>query len=116
MRTRLLSCMLAVLPLAMALPSQVQAQDAPAAAAQAVYSKEQLDQLLAPIALYPDGVLAQVLMASTYPLEVVEAARWIEAVTSCCWASTALPRSWVHSSLSLIMVITCGKATRDCTL
>ena len=79
MRTSLLRCVLAVLPLAIAVPPPVQAQDAPAAAAQAVYSKEKLDQLLAPIALYPDGVLAQVLMASTYPLEVVEAARWIEA-------------------------------------
>jgi hypothetical protein len=37
----------------------------------------QLDQLVAPIALYPDPLLAQILMASTYPLEVVEAARWI---------------------------------------
>ena len=42
--------------------------------------------------------------------------RWTEARTSFCWASTALPRSWVHSSLSLIMVSVCGKATRDCTL
>src|SRR5271166_1628049 len=41
-------------------------------------SVEQLDALLAPIALYPDPLLTQVLMASTYPLEVVEAARWIE--------------------------------------
>ncbi len=37
---------------------------------------EQLDQLVAPIALYPDALLAQVLIASTYPLEVVEASRW----------------------------------------
>ena len=36
----------------------------------------QLEQLVAPIALYPDDLLSQVLMASTYPLEVVEAARW----------------------------------------
>ena len=40
---------------------------------------EQLDQMLAPIALYPDALLAQVLMAATYPLEVVEAARWSQA-------------------------------------
>ncbi len=79
MSTRLLRYMLAALPLVIALPPPVQAQDAPGAQAQAVYSKEQLDQLLAPIALYPDGVLAQVLMASTYPLEVVEAARWVKA-------------------------------------
>jgi len=43
------------------------------------YSQEQLDQLLAPVALYPDPLLAQVLMASTYPLEVVQAQRFVEA-------------------------------------
>jgi hypothetical protein len=36
-------------------------------------------QLVAPIALYPDSLLAQILMASTYPLEVVEAERWTQA-------------------------------------
>src|ERR1700716_4262613 len=40
------------------------------------FTPEQLDQLLAPIALYPDDLLAQTLMAASYPLEVVEAARW----------------------------------------
>src|ERR1700727_225349 len=39
-------------------------------------SEGQLEQLVAPISLYPDPLLTQVLMASTYPLEVVEAARW----------------------------------------
>jgi hypothetical protein len=39
----------------------------------------QLEQLVAPIALYPDSLLSQVLMASTYPLEIVEAARWSSA-------------------------------------
>jgi hypothetical protein len=39
---------------------------------------EELDQLVAPIALYPDALLANVLMASTYPLEVVEASRWAD--------------------------------------
>ena len=43
------------------------------------FSNEQLDQLLAPVALYPDALLAQVLMAATYPLEIVEAARWSQA-------------------------------------
>ena len=43
------------------------------------FSQQELDELLAPIALYPDALLAQVLMASTYPLEVVEAARWSKA-------------------------------------
>jgi len=40
------------------------------------FKQEELDQMLAPIALYPDSLLAQVLMASTYPLEVVQADRW----------------------------------------
>ena len=43
------------------------------------YTPEQLDQMLAPIALYPDALLAQTLMAAGYPLEVVEAARWSQA-------------------------------------
>ena len=42
-------------------------------------SMDQLESLVAPIALYPDNLLAQVLMASTYPLEVVQAARWLAA-------------------------------------
>jgi hypothetical protein len=47
-------------------------------AAPATYSQAQLEQLVAPIALYPDDLMSQVLMASTYPLEVVQAARWVK--------------------------------------
>src|SRR5262249_56924597 len=43
-----------------------------------ILPQDQLDALLAPIALYPDQLLSQVLMASTYPLEVVEAARFVQ--------------------------------------
>jgi hypothetical protein len=43
------------------------------------YTQGELDQMLAPVALYPDALLSQVLMAATYPLEVVEAARWSRA-------------------------------------
>ena len=43
------------------------------------FSQEQLNQVVAPIALYPDSLLAQIFMASTYPLEVVQAARWVKA-------------------------------------
>jgi hypothetical protein len=42
-----------------------------------IFSQAELDQLLAPIALYPDSLLAQILVAATYPLEVVEADRWV---------------------------------------
>ncbi len=43
-----------------------------------VFKQEDLDQILAPIALYPDSLVAQILMASTYPLEVVAASRWVK--------------------------------------
>src|SRR4030095_5051695 len=52
--------------------SQSQTNNAP-------FSPEQIEQLVAPIALYPDSLVAQILMATTYPLEVVEAARWSKA-------------------------------------
>jgi hypothetical protein len=41
-----------------------------------LFKQEELDQMLAPIALYPDDLLTQILMASTYPLEIIQAARW----------------------------------------
>lgn len=53
----------------------------PAARAEerSAFSQAELDQMLAPVALYPDSLLSQVLMAASYPLEVVEAARWSRA-------------------------------------
>lgn len=42
------------------------------------FKPEEIEALVAPIALYPDSVLTQALMASTYPLEVVQAARWVK--------------------------------------
>src|SRR6185295_2052896 len=56
-------------------PTTGQPQSAAADESKA-FTAAQLDQLLAPIALYPDPLLAQILMAATYPLEVLEAARW----------------------------------------
>ena len=56
---------------------------APAQAAQAPpytqQTSEQLQQLVAPIALYPDSLVAQILAASTFPEQVVEADRWVQA-------------------------------------
>ncbi len=53
---------------------------APAAteAATLAFSQEQIEQMVAPIALYPDALLAQLLMSSTYPLEIVQATRWVK--------------------------------------
>jgi hypothetical protein len=53
---------------------------APAAAAQEApkLKPEQIDALVAPIALYPDPLLSQALMASTYPLEIIQAEQWLD--------------------------------------
>ena len=62
-------------------PAPVQAAAAQGTAEegdQSLLKQEQLDQMLAPIALYPDPLLTQLLMASTYPLEVVQADRWVK--------------------------------------
>lgn len=56
--------------------STCHAQDAAANTANP-FPAEQIEQLVAPIALYPDALIAQLLMASTYPLDVVQAKRWV---------------------------------------
>lgn len=84
------------------------AQDAPVegqvAPTSAVFKQEELDQLLAPIALYPDAIVAQILMASTYPLEVVQAARWLKDnpnVTGSALEDALQKQSWDPSVKSL---------------
>jgi Protein of unknown function (DUF3300) len=68
-------CFVGLLCLLVVGPSPASAQSAASSSRTAA----QLEQLVAPIALYPDSVLSQILMASTYPLEVVEAARWVQS-------------------------------------
>jgi len=67
------SWLVCLLALAVAVSGPVSGQPAPGTPA---FKQEELNQLVAPIALYPDALLAQVLMASTYPLEIVQADRW----------------------------------------
>ena len=76
-------CVLLLVPAGVPLMAQQPAPQAPPPAqapapppAQPL-SPQQLDNLVAPIALYPDSLLSQILVASTYPLEVVEAAQWL---------------------------------------
>src|SRR4051794_10956951 len=67
----------------------------------------QLEQLVAPIALYPDDLLAQMLMASTYPLEVIEAARWSKAnpnVTGAALETAMQKQDWDASVKALTAV------------
>lgn len=84
---RAISCLFALL---LALPAPLAAQDPPAApgAGEAPAAgdagdeprldDDALDELVAPVALYPDALLSQVLMAATYPLEIVKADRFLD--------------------------------------
>ncbi len=59
-------------------PDELEAEPMLPTESPAPFSTQQLDQMLAPVALYPDPLIAQILMAATYPLEVVEADRWLQ--------------------------------------
>ena len=79
------------------------------AATASVPASQELDRLLAPIALYPDPLLAQVLMASTYPLEIVLAARWSKAnpgVTGAALEEAMQKQSWDPSVKAMTSVPT----------
>lgn len=69
------------------------------------FKPEELEQMLAPVALYPDDLLAQVLMASTYPVEVVEADRFAKAnkgLKDQALADELDKKSWDESVKSLV--------------
>jgi Protein of unknown function (DUF3300) len=57
---------------------QAEGHAAPLTTPASPLSPARLGQMFAPIALYPDDLLADILMAATYPLDVVEAARWLQ--------------------------------------
>ncbi len=70
-------------------------------------TQPQLEALLAPIALFPDELLMQVLMAATYPLEIVQAARWLAQAQNAQLRGEALatalqPQPWDPSVKSLV--------------
>jgi hypothetical protein len=69
-----LACMIIAM---LVIPPGIPAEDSGETEQSDIFKKEELVQMLAPIALYPDSLIAQILMASTYPLEVVEAERWV---------------------------------------
>jgi uncharacterized membrane protein YgcG len=67
-------------------------------------SASELNQLVAPIALYPDALVAQILAAATYPTEVVEAERWMQQHTGLegdALARAVDPQSWDPSVKAL---------------
>ncbi len=72
---------------------------------EATFSEAELDQLLAPIALYPDALLAQILMASTYPAQVAEAVEWSAAhpkQDGDAAVESVQDKSWDPSVMSLV--------------
>jgi len=78
------------------------AQPAPA---KKQFSQAELDQMLAPVALYPDTVLSHVLIAATYPLEIIKATRWLSAkpgMTSEQALKAAENESWDPSVRALV--------------
>src|SRR5712691_6183798 len=82
-------------------------QTKPANPAAAHYTRQQIDQSVAPIALYPDQLLAQVLMAATYPQQIVEAAQWLKDPNNAALKGEALvaalqPLAWDPSVKALV--------------
>jgi Protein of unknown function (DUF3300) len=70
------------------------------------YTQQKLDQMLAPIALYPDQLVSQILMASTFPLQIVQAARWLDNPSNAELKGDALvtalqPMNWDPSVKSI---------------
>jgi hypothetical protein len=91
------------------MPAPLRAQDTspPDNSSTQNYTAEQLDALLAPIALYPDQLLTQILMASVYPLQVVDAYRWLQdpankALTGDALDNALAAQNWDPSVKSLI--------------
>lgn len=86
-----------------------QAPPVPSAAGQPAETNlapEQLDSLVAPIALYPDPLLAQVFAASTYPLQIVEVQRWLQQNTSLkgtALTEAAAKQDWDPSIQALVV-------------
>src|SRR3954469_12004532 len=110
-RTRLMSCAWLVWAFFLAVALRVTPVNAQGATPQAAepppLGKEQLEQVVAPIALYPDDLLSQVLMASTYPLEVVQAARWAAQnpkVTGKALEDAMAKQTWDPSVKGLVAV------------
>jgi hypothetical protein len=87
--------------------AQPQSAPAPSGQTQTVLSQQQLESLVAPIALYPDPIVSQVLVASTYPLEVVEAGRWLSQNSNLkgqAQADAVKKQSWDASVQALILL------------
>src|SRR5271169_1389496 len=67
---------------------------------------DQLEDLVAPIALYPDPLVSQILVASTYPLELVQASQWLQrnpGLTGAGLTQAAQQQNWDPSIQALVV-------------
>src|SRR6266511_991485 len=100
---------LTMIALLWTVPLGAMAQQPATAPTQPLLKPAELDQLLAPIALHPDPLLSQVLIASTYPLEVVQADRWAKAnknLKGDALTAALAKQTWDDSLKSLVQVPT----------
>src|SRR5262245_55169760 len=98
---------LVMIVLLWSVPLGAMAQQPATAPTQPLLKPAELDQMLAPIALHPDPLLSEVLIASTYPLEVVQADRWAKsnkALKGDALTAALGKQSWDDSVKSLVQV------------
>ena len=104
------ACTLALGLLLLGRPAMAQGGDAAppqgnAAPPAPSFSQAQLEQMVAPIALYPDALVSQILIAATYPIQVVEAYQWLSSnkkASSAQMQQAAKAKGWDPSVQSLL--------------
>src|SRR5215469_9819099 len=106
-RVAVLCAVLLIAPQPYTFAQQPQQQPIRQPASTGMLSPQQLDSLVAPLALYPDPILSQVLVASTYPLHIVQAERWLEqhsSLTGKAPADAAAKQPWDASVQAMVMI------------
>ncbi len=99
-------CALMIAPAPIALYAQDQQGPPPPPPPGQTLTPDQLNDLVAPVALYPDPLLSQVLVASTYPLEVVQAYQWMQknpGVTGAALTEAVQQQNWDPSIQALVV-------------
>jgi hypothetical protein len=103
---RLIAVLIAGASLLLLTGTQAQTPVPPVPRVAEILSANQLDDLVAPVALYPDPLLTQVLVASTYPLELVEAGQWLQrnpTLTGTALTTAAQQQNWDPSVQALVV-------------
>ena len=109
-KTRVLAVLCAVVliaPQSYTFAQQPQQQSMQQPPSTGMLSPQKLDSLVAPLALYPDPILSQVLVASTYPVQIVQAERWLQQNSSLsgkALADAAAKQPWDASVQAMVML------------